>query len=271
MIKYALLVALAGILAACNATTKNTMSASREASAPPTFAASPMDEALACISAQGIAPSIRPVIGIGIIGNQTGVYDYEGIGSYVPADLSHAFTSAFYQAGLPTVLREGSTTLMIEWELNHAINNRLGKDGVVRAVPRGVLEGSDYLLVGAINRLDFDDSSGFEVSVNGIGVGQRSFQTLVGMDLALVNSRTGQVEWAQQYEKTYIGIDNKAGVFSFFGPTLVDINFGSKSNDPLHAGLIDLTNFAAFDIARKLYNAGEICNGALNPNSKTGE
>jgi curli biogenesis system outer membrane secretion channel CsgG len=261
----------------CSANTARWES-TRENSAPAEVAFSTEADHMACTAAysSGIAATETPVIGVGVIGNSTGIFDYEGTGNYLPLDAGHMFTTSLKKSGLRVVTREGSAQQMVEWELDKAMKKILGdkvdhevnsidpKTGEMittmipyRIVPAGVITGSDLLLTGSINRLDFDTSSGgVEVYVQGYSVGRRSYSALVGFDLALVDTATSEVIWAQQYEKKYFGIENKAGMFKVENGRLFDINLGVQSNEPLHAGLADMVSFASFDIANTLFNAG---------------
>lgn len=277
-----LLIFVAALLSGCASTSPN-WDLNRQNSPAPGLAKSPLDSALVCVAGHKPIPEDVPKIGIGTITNSTGIYDYEGQGGYLPTDAGHMFTTALKDAGFRVVLREGSTIAMAEWELNYSMKKVLG-DGKMhviydlaqnreteipyRVVGAGTLLGSDLLLVGSINRLDFDTSSGgVEIYVNGYEIGRRSYSALVGMDLALVDTRTTEVIWAETFSKEYFGIENKAGVFKFEGNSnLVDVNFGVQSNDPLHAGLQDMVNFAAFDMGRTIFKIGDFCDSELDRN-----
>jgi len=261
----------------CSANTARWES-TRENSEPAAIAFSTEADHMACTAAhaKGILPTEIPVIGVGVIGNTTGIFDYEGTGNYLPVDAGHMFTTSLKKSGLRVVTREGSSQAMVEWELDKAMKKLLGdkvdhevnsidpKTGEMittmipyRIVPAGIITGSDLLLTGSVNRLDFDTSSGgVEIYVQGYSVGRRSYSALVGFDLALVDTATSEVVWAQQYEKKYFGIENKAGMFKVENDRLFDINLGVQSNEPLHAGLADMVSFASFDIANKLLEAG---------------
>ena len=74
--------------------------------------------------------------------------------------------------------------------------------------------------------------------------------------------------WAEQYSKDYFGIEDKGGVFRLEGGNnLVDVSFGIQSSDPLMAGVIDMVNFAAFDMARTLFHVGDFCDSKLHHTS----
>lgn len=273
-------------LAACSSTpTGGNWDVNRQASPAPGLSKSPLDTALSCVAEHRPEGFDVPKIGVNQVTNSTGVFDYEGAGNYLPVDAGHMFITALWDAGFRVVTRQGETVQALEWELNYAMQKVLGDgemhtimdisqpEGRTREIPyrvvqSGVLLGSDLLLVGSINRLDFDTSSGgLEVYVNGYSIGRRSYSALVGMDVALVDTRSTEIIWAETYAKEYIGIENKAGVFRFEGNSnLVDVNFGIQSNDPLQAGLQDMVNFAAFDMARTLFKVGDFCDSHLDRN-----
>lgn len=270
---------LIGLFAAIALTTgcaanRTDWEAKRTNSEAPEIAFSTHAAAMACAKASAGPRADVPVIGIGVIGNSTGIFDYEGTGNYLPTDTAHMFTTSLNKSGLRVVTREGSSQAIVEWELDMAMRKILGdkkpheinsidpKTGEMvtttvpyRIVPAGVITGSDLLLIGSVNRLDFDTSSGgIEVFIDGYGVGRRSYSTLVGMDLALIDTATSEVIWAEQFEKSYFGIENKAGVFKYESDNLVDINMGVQSNEPLHAGLADLVSYASVTIANELFH-----------------
>jgi curli biogenesis system outer membrane secretion channel CsgG len=275
--KLAMAVAVIATVSGCAANKAN-WEATRTNAEEPHIAFSTQKNNLSCtkMAIAGKDATTVPVIGIGTIGNATGVFDYEGVGNYLPVDAGHMFVTAMKKGGLRVVTREGSAQGMFEWELDMAMKKVLGdknpstinsidpKTGEMvsttvpyRIVRSGGITGSDLLLIGSINRLDFDTSSGgLEIYIEGYEIGRRSYSTLVGMDLALVDTTTSEVIWAEQYESEYFGIENKAGVFKYESDNLVDINMGVESNQPLQAGLADMVSYASYDIANTLMNAG---------------
>ena len=268
----------------------------------PATTISPMAPAMACAKeSKTYAGNIR--MGIGVIKSETGVFDYEGVGNYVPTSIHHMMLTSLKASGFRVINRIGEVTAIIEWENAKAMAKLLGdgqpnyvkatrpmtdydgdpiynKNGEqqyeeydkpidYRILTHGQMLGSTHLLSGSLTRIDFDTSSGgFELYYDGIGVGKRIYRMLVGLDLHVTNTITGEVEWSAGYDKQYFGVETKAGAFRLLNDNLIDINFGQQTNEPIQAGIAYLVDFAAYDMAR--YFLGVKCDDLL-PNSILGE
>lgn len=266
----------------------------------PTEYTTPLEDAMAC-SRDMMLGKEDFRLGIGVITAEDGVFDYEGQGNYTPSTSHHMMITALKATGFRVINRLGEVTKVMEWENARAMDKLLGdgksvyvpdrraildddgdpwlnKEGEqsfetyhreikYRVLTHGQMLGSTHFLSGAITRLDFNTSSGgFELAVDGIGIGKRVHRMLVGMDLHITNTITGEITWAKGYDKQYFGVEVKAGVFRLLDNNLIDLNMGVETNEPIQTGIHYLIDYAAYDIAREHFDVGETCDQYL-PNS----
>lgn len=97
---------------------------------------------------------------------------------------------------------------------------------------------SDYYIVGGITELNYNiQSGGAQFTVGGVGPKSRSYVMNVAVDLRIVGTQTLKVYHTVSVQKQIVGYEVGAGLFRFFGDTLVDINSGSKNQEPLQLGV----------------------------------
>ena len=255
----------------------------------PTPYVTPLSAAMQCAKeSKSYSGDIR--IGIGVITAEDGVFDYEGQGNYTPASAHHMFITALKASGFRVMNRLGEVTKIIEWENARSMDKLLGdgystfmpyevevghdKMGPIteerkreikyRVLTHGQLLGSTHIISGSITRLDFDTSSGgFELAINGTGIGRRTYRMLVGMDMHITSTISGEVEWAKAYDKQYFGVETKAGSFRLMDSNLVDLNMGVETNEPIQTGIHYLIDYIAYDLARDMRGIGDECDVAL--------
>lgn len=115
---------------------------------------------------------------------------------------------------------------------------RSGDGLVVRTIAAGMVQGSDYYIVGGITEVNYNiQSGGAELGINGIGAGGRFYVMNVAADLRLVETRTMKVIKTVSLQKQVVGKEVKANIFNFFGNTLVDFNAGMVKQEPLQLGV----------------------------------
>lgn len=198
-----------------------------------------------------------------------------GIGAYIAIIWAYSFKAdaAGYKENDPwqfadpyqrAIKLQMLHTGAMEWERVQAMGKNLG-DGtkvvtsegrkiymVYRPVKAGEIAGSDFIVSGGINSLDFNKmSKGFEFTIDGVGLGHRGYEMQVGMDLTVTNTRTGEIIWVQGFKRTLYGAETKAGAFRIFdvdGDRLVDINLGKETHGPVQMGLRWMADFAAATI-----------------------
>jgi len=266
IIKSLCSVALVATLSACAAVDAN-IETSRIVQNP-TLTQGPMDKALACL-AQFPGEDVR--IGVSNIDDLTGRYDLDGQGAYLTRGGSYMLMTAFSKAGIKQVQR--ANTKAIEWERSLALKKGLGdneknmvggKEVDYRLTKTGSILGSTHIASGAFTALDFNIASGgLDVSVGGVGAGARSYRMALGFDFIITDTKSTEILYAESYSKALTGQEYKAGIFRFFTGNLVDASGGFEAHDPIQFGSQYILNYAAYDIARKILNAGDACDSNL--------
>lgn len=97
---------------------------------------------------------------------------------------------------------------------------------------------SEYYVVGGITELNYNiQSGGAQFALAGFGPKSRSYVMSVAVDLRIVGTQTLKVHHTVSVQKQIVGYEVGAGLFRFFGDTLVDINTGAKNQEPLQLGV----------------------------------
>ena len=135
-----------------------------------------------------------------------------------------------------------------------------------RALYMGEIIGSDYIIVGSISEVNFNThSSVYELFVDGIGGGWRTFWMDVGMDLRVVDTTTTRVVKSLPLRKQIWGYENRAGVIRFFGETFVNGYAGQMKQEPIQLAVRSIIEGAVVEITRDLYNLPEdVCSTDLD-------
>lgn len=230
-------------------------------SGPPVQNAStPYDTGLQCMKGEVRKQGAQYTLAVGEIADRTGKFNFDsGNGYYVTQGAGDVLSSAFY--GVVNLVERLDTSIL-EWELDKANQKILGDAGgpktvngetyFYRPIQAGGIVGSDYYIVGSINSLDLSITSGGG-SLYVQGVGARQFRLLVGLDLRVVETRTGRVVAASSVNKQIVGDEVSAGIGRFFGTTLVEFDLGQRQNEPLHFALRAMLQYAAMDLLEQLY------------------
>jgi len=209
----------------------------------------PMETAFACL-AQAHREVKAPVVSItvGDVKDYTGKYS-QAEGNAITQGGSLMLYSALGKMGNTVRLQERFDTRIAELELAYADRRQLG-DGRLHAVEAGkpqvpwvpyfggsILR-SDYYIVGGITEVNYNiQSRGAEMNVSAIGGKARTFTMNVGVDLRIVDSRSLVVVKTVSMQKQITGTEVGAGIFRFFGSDLLDLNVGSKNQEPLQLGV----------------------------------
>ena len=234
--------------------------------APVTANDTPYSDALICLSQYARSygrPS--PRIAVGRISDYTGKQeDYQG-GPKLTQGASLMAITALAKAGARLVERYDNS--VSELELKYA-NGKLISDvgqapGQYRQIPVGMMSGSDYVLIGGITELNYNiRSNGVDAAVGGSAVrdakGQfrnSSYIMNVGIDLRLVDTRTSDIVDVVSYQKQIVGREVSAGVFSFFGDTVVDLSGGKGGLEPMQLAVRAEIERAVVEIMSGLYRA----------------
>ena len=207
----------------------------------------PMEAALGCyartLAASGRAPL---VIGVGEIKDFTGRYSINE-GNVITQGGSLMLFSALGKLGGTVRIAERYDSTIADRELGYMERRQLG-DGAQHEVDGkkvpwvpyygGTIQVSDYYIAGGISEVNYNIASrGAEASLNNIGAKGRTYTQSVAIDLRIVDTRTLLVVDAISLSKQFSGYEVGANTFRFFGLGLVDINVGSKGQEPLQLGV----------------------------------
>lgn len=209
----------------------------------PTLNVSPMDSAFMCMSSL-TAQTPRPLrISVGNIRDYTGKFSNEASegGFKITQGGSLMVISALGKLqNVELVERFDMTIAETEAALakNKLLQDPEGGGLIVRPVTAGQYEGSDYYITGGITEVNYNIfSGGAALGISNIGAGKRVFVMNVAADLRLVDSKTLRVVKTIPVQKQIYGVETKAGIFSFFGDYLVDLDAGTKSQEPIQMGV----------------------------------
>jgi len=198
--------------------------------------------ALECLAAHQRANNITPPrIAVGRILDYTGSVSEEG-GRRITQGASLMAMSAFNKSGARLV--ERFDTSVTELELRYANNRLIGQEGAnenVRRIYAGQMPGSDYYFVGGITELNYnirsagvDAQGGHADARDGVGhLGGRLYVMNIALDFRLIDTRTLEVVDVISYQKQIIGREVRAGLFSFFDNTMIDIAGGERALEPV--------------------------------------
>ncbi len=207
----------------------------------------PMEGALACFARALSANARRPlVIGVGDVKDFTGRYSINE-GNAVTQGGSLMLFSALGKLGGTVRIAERFDSSIAERELGYMDRRQLGNgeahDVNGQKVPwlpyyGGTIQVSDYYITGGITEVNYNIASGgAEASLDNIGVKRRTYTQSVAIDLRIVDTRTLLVVDAVSLSKQFRGYEVGANSFRFLGLSLVDINIGSKGQEPLQLGI----------------------------------
>jgi curli biogenesis system outer membrane secretion channel CsgG len=209
----------------------------------PTPNVSPMVYGTQCVREQLVDQPPRR-FAVGEVRDYTGKFSNEASegGFKITQGGSLMVIGALGQLGDKVQLVERYDTRIAEQEISLARTQLIQDPGangpVVRPMTAGQYFGSDFYIVGGITEANYSISSGgAEVSVAGIGGGARHYAMNVAADLRLVDSKSLRVVKTVSVQKQFVGHEVKANTFRFFDSTLIDINAGEKSNEPLQLGV----------------------------------
>lgn len=229
--------------------------------------------ALECLASYGRQNSIAaPRIAVGRIIDYTGTVSEEG-GRRLTQGASLMAMSAFAKAGARLV--ERFDTSVSELELRYANNRLIGQEGDenVRRIYAGQMPGSDFYFVGGITELNYnirsmgvDAQGGHTDARDGVGnIGGRLYVMNIALDFRLVDTRTLEVVDVISYQKQIIGRELRAGVFSFFDDTIIDIAGGERALEPVQLAVRAGVERAAVEVMSRFYRASDssVCADAI--------
>ncbi len=229
--------------------------------------------ALDCLNAFARGNNVAaPRIAVGRILDYTGSVSEEG-GRRITQGASLMAMSAFNKAGARLV--ERFDTSVTELELRYANNRLIGQEGDenVRRIYAGQMPGSDYYFVGGITELNYnirsmgvDAQGGHTDARDGVGnIGGRLYVMNIALDFRLIDTRTLEVVDVISYQKQIIGRELRAGVFSFFDDTIIDIAAGERALEPVQLAVRAGVERAVVEVMSRFYhvNDSSVCAAAI--------
>ena len=193
----------------------------------------PFDMALSCLKGQ-----LRNDVtfSVGAILDQTGkdVVTNGGSGKMVTQGAGDMVQSALFQAGVSLLNRRDPR--IIESEARWGIRDARQ------------IQSSDYYVTGSINSLDFIPGGGFDIQVGGVGPSYSQTRIIVGLDLALTDTRTSKVVANVSLQKQIAAQDYGVNAGRFAGNTLLNIQLGKGEREATNFALRQMLNFATFDL-----------------------
>ncbi len=242
--------------------------------APVTANPTAYSPALDCLAAYGRSNQLAaPRIAVGRILDYTGSVSEEG-GRRITQGASLMAMSAFNKAGARLV--ERFDTSVTELELRYANNRLIGQEGDenVRRIYAGQMPGSDFYFVGGITELNYnirsmgvDAQGGHTDARNGVGnIGARLYVMNIALDFRLIDTRTLEVVDVISYQKQIIGRELRAGVFSFFDDTIIDIAAGERALEPVQLAVRAGVERAVVEVMSNFYRVSDssVCQAELH-------
>ena len=208
----------------------------------------PFDEALICM--KGLVPS-QLAFSVGVISDNTGKEQYadSGTGKVVTQGAADIVQSALFRAGVKVVNRRDASIAITE--TNWGIRN------IKQQTPAA------FFLTGSINSLDYIPGGGVQVEIAGVGPRYRENRILVGLDLALTDTATGEVVANVPLQKQIFSRESGGSVGRFFGKSLVNIDAGAMQREAMNATLRQMLNYATFKLLGQVVSESGYQNCAL--------
>ncbi len=250
---YAAIVSLTGCMASVDHYKRNPDEAPTVQGPPVTDNTTPLEGSFQCMAQkirEGGRNRIR--VAVGTVKDYTGKFSESEGGNPITQGGSLMVMSALGKLGDAVRLQERFDTQVTELELRYldrrylgdgSVHEVRGKTGGTQKVPwkpyyGGTVIESDYFIVGGITELNYNvHSGGLEVTVDGIGGKGRVFTVNVAVDLRIVDTSSLEVLKTVSLQKQITGYEVGVNVFEFFKKTLVDVNAGLKSQEPLQLGV----------------------------------
>jgi curli biogenesis system outer membrane secretion channel CsgG len=253
IVTYAAIFSLSGCMASIDHYKRNPDEAPTVQGPPVTDNTTPLEGSFQCM-AQKIRESGRNKIrvAVGTVKDYTGKFSESEGGNPITQGGSLMVMSALGKLGDAVRLQERFDTQVTELELRYldrrylgdgSVHEVRGKTGGSQKVPwkpyyGGTVIESDYFIVGGITELNYNvHSGGLEVGVDGMGGKGRVYTVNVAADLRIVDTSSLEVLKTVSLQKQITGYEVGANVFNFFKNTLVDVNAGVKSQEPLQLGV----------------------------------
>ncbi|MCD1636949.1 hypothetical protein K7H91_24680 [Martelella mediterranea] len=187
----------------------------------------------------------KPVVAVGQISDKTGqrTYAKHSDSSELTQGVSEMLISALFKTDQVTITERLDVRVpLAEQQLieQGAIKHKVAALNVIPA---------NFVVLGALTELNYNImSGGARLYVSGIGGGVRKAVINVGLDLRLVDMRSFRTLYVSSLQKQIVGYEVEAGVFRFFGDSLVEFDAGEVRNEPLQLGVRSVVELATYQI-----------------------
>lgn len=204
----------------------------------------PYSQCLAGLAKVNVNTKRLPVFSVGEIADKTGQVDPDNNSRALTQGVSEMVISALHKTGKVTQVERLDLRIPLA-EIKLAEQGKLSRS----EAQYGKLPASDFMLVGALTELNYNIvSGGAQLFVQGIGGGGRSVIINVALDLRVIDARTFKILYVASLQKQVRGYEVEAGVFRFFGNTLVELDAGAIRNEPLQLGVRSVAEMGVHQI-----------------------
>lgn len=200
----------------------------------------PFDEALACLQGK-IHGGLT--FAVGGIPDQTGTYQNstEGVGKFVTQGAGDIVQSALFKTGVTLINRRdmGTAALEAQWGLLDLAGQKP----------------ANFVITGSITSLDFIPGGGATLSIGGVGPKYRQNLILVGLDLAMTNTATGQILGNIALRKQIFADELGLIVGRVFDSKIVDFEVGGARREAINYALRMMLQLATYELLVQLMPA----------------
>jgi curli biogenesis system outer membrane secretion channel CsgG len=204
----------------------------------------PYSQCLENLAAMKVNAKRLPVFSVGEIADKTGQIDADNNSHALSQGVSEMVISALHKTGKVHQVERLDLRIPLA-EVKLAEQKKLSRT----EAEYGKLPASDFIIVGALTELNYNIvSGGAQLFVQGIGGGARTVIINVALDLRVIDARSFQIRYVSSLQKQIYGYEVEAGVFKFFGNTLVEFDAGAIRNEPLQLGVRSVAEMAVHQI-----------------------
>jgi len=241
---------------------------------PVTDNSTPLEQSFACVAEKINKERQKEPLSltVGNVKDYTGKFSERAGGNPITQGGSLMVISALGKFNDSIELHERFDTQITEMELRYLDERYLGdgephviedNGGGQRKVPwkpyyGGTILETDYFIVGGITELNYNIASGgMEAGVDGVGPEARVFTVNVAADLRIVDTQSLEVIDTTSLQKQITGYEVGFEVFEFFDDTLVNLNAGSKSQEPLQLGVRTTLELGVLELVGTVHGVDE--------------
>jgi curli biogenesis system outer membrane secretion channel CsgG len=188
----------------------------------------------------------RPIVAVAEFKNETNAGWWSGgVGSDLAGLLSNELSNT---GSFKVVEREKLQSVMEEQNLMAS-----GRAKLSEAAQIGKLTGAQYLVTGTVTSFEANTGhSGGGFSFGGVSIGGKKSEAYVAIDIRVIDTTTGDVEYSRTIEGTAKGGGASVGLSGFWGGST---NFENEQNTPtgkaIRAAVIHISDYLDCVMVRK--------------------